>query len=492
MSSNTILRAFLALTLMAAVVAAGLLPGAAGSAKADAASYVPEQVIVRLAAGAEASIEAINTDYGTTIIRELKVAPGTYLLATPAGEDVAVTVTKLRGDLRLAFAEPNYLSGAPEASPRKVGVWGGYEAAPRFDQYALSRLDVSQAQQYSKGAGITVAVIDTGVQLDHPALAANLLSTGYDFIDGDAVPEDVGDGLDDDADTLVDEALGHGSHVAGIVLLVAPEANILPIRALNADGIGEIYGVAMAIEYAVDQGADIINLSLGTDLKTDLLEDVVREATRAGVLVIAAAGNTGSDLPEYPAADPCAIGVTSHDQDRELVSDAASGPWVDLAAPGESIYSAMLGGGYGWWSGTSMAAPFVSGQAALIKAIRPDMTLRQITTLTRMISHDLDSSGEGNPTARAINIGASVQMAFSGRYFSSRLSNIPAECVFAPVTDADVTSAEPTAEPSASPAAPVSDAGASTTPPTTEPTPPPTTEPTTPPTTEPTTPPTTP
>lgn len=444
MSRTKVLRILLALTLLStALVAMGLQPGGARSAHAVAAPHAPDQVVVRVAPDG-GSIEALNADYGTATVRELRVTPGTYLLSTPPGEDVATTLTRMRGDRRLAFVEPNYLSGAPEASPRKIRVWGGASAAPRFEQYAIDRLNIRDAHAKTRGAGITVAVIDTGVQLDHPALAANLLPNGYDFIDGDDDPTDEGDGLDDDGDGQIDEALGHGSHVAGIVLLVAPEASILPIRALNADGVGEVYGVAMAIEYAVANGADVINLSLGTDLETDLLHDVVRAAAQAGVLVVAAAGNSGSAAPEYPAADPCAVGVTAVDHESRLAPDAANGPWVDLAAPGESIYSALEAGGYGWWSGTSMAAPFVSGQAALLAAARPDLSLRQLTSVVVVTSDELDSSGsDGDRRARAIDIGPSIELAATGRYFSGRMSFIQPECVLAVVSPEPATVEEP-------------------------------------------------
>lgn len=447
MSHNRPLRALLAAALLTtAMLAAGFLPGGAPAARAIAAPYSPDEVVARLAPQDGAAIEEVNADYGTATIRELRVTPGTFLLSTPPGEDAAQTIARMRGDRRLAFVEPNYLSGAPEANPRKIRVWGGESSAPRFEQYALDRLGISEAHATTRGAGVTVAVIDTGVQLDHPALAANLLPNGYDFVDGDDDPSDVGDGLDDDEDGQVDEAIGHGSHVAGIVLLVAPEASILPIRALNADGVGEVYGVAMAIEYAVAHGADVINLSLGTELQTDLLTDVVRAAAQAGVLVVAAAGNTSSAAPEYPAADPCAVGVTAVDYEDRLAPQASYGQWVDLAAPGESIYSALEANGYGWWSGTSMAAPFVSGQAALLFAARPDLNVRQLTGVAFVTSGEIDSSGSGRGReARRIDIGQSVSLAATGRYFSSRMSFIAPECVISVVSSGQVaeTGSEP-------------------------------------------------
>lgn len=315
---------------------------------------------------------------------------------------------------RIRGGETGSTKSTLKASPRKIGVWGGYDEAPRFDQYAIDTLGLAEAHTISRGEGITVAIIDTGVQLDHPALAANLLSTGFDFVDGDSVPEDVPDGIDNDGNGQVDEALGHGTHVAGIVLLVAPASRILPIRALDADGTSEIFTVAMAVQYAVDQGADVINLSLGTAVDAGLLHYVIQQAARAGVVVVAAAGNDGTELPQYPAADVCALGVTSIDQDRQLSPQATYGPWVDLAAPGESIYSAMLPNGYGWWSGTSMATPFVSGQAALLSAVRPDAGIREIASIASLTADEIDGMSDGPdqaPHGHAINIARSLTYA---------------------------------------------------------------------------------
>lgn len=428
MTHPKLLRAILAPVLLAAVAfAMGLAPGGARRAHAIAAPHAPDQVVVRLRPGE--SIEALNADYGTTTIRELAVIAGAFLLGTPEGEDAATTIERMRPDTRLAFVEPNYLSGAPEARPRKIQVWGGSDPGPFSKQYALELLDIRAAQHFSRGEGITVAVIDTGVQLDHPALVANLLPDGYDFVDNDNDPSDTPDGLDDDEDELVDEAIGHGTHVAGIVLLVAPDAHILPIRALNADGVGDVYAVAMAIEYAVASGAHIINLSLGTDLQTDLLHDVVQAASRAGVLVVAAAGNGTFDYPQYPAADACAVAVTAVDDDARLAPDAAFGSWIGLAAPGEAIYSALIPSGYGWWSGTSMAAPFVSGQAALLRSLRPDLGLRQLTSLIVASSEEVDNA-PGNLRARLIDVDDSLEYAATGRDISGRYSLVAPECTF--------------------------------------------------------------
>jgi thermitase len=262
----------------------------------------------------------------------------------------------------------------------------------------------------STGSGMVVAVLDTGAQLDHPALASQLVA-GYDFVDDDTVPADEGNGLDDDDDELVDETVGHGTHVAGIVLLVAPESRIMPLRVLNSDGVGSVFQAAEAIIYATDQGAQVLNLSLGTGLQSQVLQEAVDYARAAGVMIVAAAGNLNSTEPQYPAADEGVIAVAALDEQQLKTSFSNYGSWVDLATPGESIYSALPTDGYGWWSGTSMATPFVSGQIALLCSLAPWLTPAQIEgqLLTKALNlDDLNPDYAGQLGAGEPDVAASL------------------------------------------------------------------------------------
>jgi subtilisin family serine protease len=262
--------------------------------------------------------------------------------------------------------------------------------------------------------------VDTGVQLGHPALAAYITQVQADFVDGDGIANDEPNGLDDDRDRQVDESTGHGTHVAGIARLVAPDARIMPVRVLNSDGMGNAFTVAEGILFAVEHGADVINLSLGTTRESDLLEDVIEEAAEEGILVIAAAGNLGSSQEVYPAADECALAITSVGQTGALSRFASYGTWVDLAAPGESIYSTFPVDGYAWWSGTSMAAPFAAGQAALLLGYEPDLELEDVADLMGGTAHALDSGGSRHTKRSVIGGGkidilASLEALASGR-----------------------------------------------------------------------------
>jgi subtilisin family serine protease len=250
------------------------------------------------------------------------------------------------------------------------------------------------AWRQTTGADVTVAVVDSGVDLTHPDLAPNLWTNageipgngvdddgngyvddvhGYDFVAGDGTPQDEN---------------GHGTHVAGILGArggngiggsgVAWRVRLMPIRVLDADARGTTTAVAQGIRYAVDNGARIVNLSLAGPAGTPDLEDAVRYAQDHGVLIVVAAGNDGADLtsaPAYPASytEPNVIGVAATTEAGNLSTVSDYGPGADLAAPGEQILSTALGGGYEWRTGTSMAAPHVAGALVLLAAARPDL-----------------------------------------------------------------------------------------------------------------------
>jgi len=336
-------------------------------------SHVSGQVIAHLKP--ETDVAGIHNDYNALTLGRL--LDRVYLLSLQPGTNEQDTADNMRNDARIEYAEPNLLSEAPEADGYEIGAWAGYDPAPGLDQYANEHLDLPLARELSTGSSVVVAILDTGVQLDHPALAPHLVA-GYDFIDDDTVPTDEGNGLDDDDDELIDEAVGHGTHVAGIVRLVAPESQIMPLRVLNSDGVGSVFDVAEAMIYATDQGAQVLNLSLGTSLQSGVLQEAADYARSAGVMIVAAAGNLNSTEPQYPAADEGVIAVAAVDEQRLKTSFSNYGSWVDLSAPGESIYSNFPVDGYGWWSGTSMATPFVSGQIALLRSLAPSLTLVQM------------------------------------------------------------------------------------------------------------------
>lgn len=371
---------------------------------------------------AGSTIDEVNHDHGTSTLEEVSPDAGVYVVHTSPGEDVVTESIELEDDQRVRYAEPNLIGELPEANASQIKGWGGFDPGPLKTQYAPSLVGLDQAHQLSRGQDTVVAVIDTGVQLDHPDLVNSLTAARYDFVDHTYTPDDVGNNLDDNGNGMVDEGVGHGTHVAGIIHLIAPAAKIMPLRALDSDGNGDLSALIQAINFAVKNGANVINLSLGMPDRSYLLSSAIRSATRQGVVVIAAAGNLGSSLAQYPAADSCALAVASIDSSDTLSVFSNRGIWVDFAAPGESIYSTYPRDGYAWWSGTSMAAPFVAGQVALLHSLAPTRNARDMANLIAATARpidDLNSAFTGMLGAGQIDIGASTAALMSGAVLSA-------------------------------------------------------------------------
>lgn len=237
-------------------------------------------------------------------------------------------------------------------------------------QPAARQLDLAAAQGMTEGAGVRVAVLDTGVDASHPYLAGRVTG-GWDYVDDDADPSEGQGG----------EVYGHGTFVAGLVHLVAPRATIIPMRVLDQTGKGDGYQIAEAVRDAVALGARVINLSFGTtnQVESKVLADMIKYARSKGVITVAAAGNDADEVRHWPAAQPEVIGVSALDDSNERLADYSSrGDWVDVAALGTHLISLKPGGGFDVWSGTSMAAPVVSGQLALVIAVAPRQYASQV------------------------------------------------------------------------------------------------------------------
>lgn len=244
-----------------------------------------------------------------------------------------------------------WAGGSFDWMPENTGLW--------------KQINLEQAHISSKNLGnkVIVAVIDTGVDMYHPALKEAMVD-GWDFVDSDKEPFDEGK-LGADAGT------GHGTNVAGIVRQVAPRASILPIRVLDTDGSGSLVHVAQAIYWAYFQGADVINLSLGSTSPTPTVQQAIDFVSNNGnVYVSASTGNTGDKQVTYPAyemhKDQNQVSVTSVDADDLKSGFATFRQVVEISAPGEFVYSPAPGERMAAWSGTSMAAPMVAGSMALL------------------------------------------------------------------------------------------------------------------------------
>ncbi|MEU0107444.1 type VII secretion-associated serine protease mycosin [Streptomyces sp. NPDC006251] len=276
----------------------------------------------------------------------------------------------------------------------------------RAQQWALDAMHTQEAWQTTKGAGVTVAVLDTGVEADHPDLVGNVLP-GKDLVRFGAEPGDRAWARHGTAMAGIIAGHGHGPGNADGVMGIAPEAKILPVRVILEDGdpsrakARSTRGNALAegIRWAADHGADVINLSLGDDSASahpEPSEDqAIQYALKKGVVVVASAGNGGEkgDRISYPAAYPGVIAATAVDRAGTRASFSTRRWYATVSAPGVDVVIADPDHKYyeGW--GTSAAAAFVSGAAALVKAAHPGLTPAQIKKLLEDTARDAPVDG---------------------------------------------------------------------------------------------------
>ncbi len=366
--------------------------------------YLPGQVIVQLKPGFDIATVAPMFGLDPNPIARLELDDDgavvtSYLLRILDTSTVEEKVAQLTADtLRILFAEPHYIHGAPEASRPTWSVGDAYSmvAAGRKTyngQWARTTVRLSEAHQVTRGtttgpnpSPVVVAVLDTGIDMNHPMFAGRLVP-GYDFVDGDNDPSEEGNPLVG--------PFGHGTHVAGIIAMVAPEAKIMPLRVLGINGRGTAFTLAAAVKYALDNGADVVNLSISTQREMKIVGDVFYHeldgpddapaGSTPGAVAVVAAGNTGLALKQYPAGVTDTgrpgrevLAVAASDQGNLLTTFSTRGSWVSVMAPGLRITSPVPYNRYANWSGTSMAAPIVAGEVALVRAVNPSAEPKDI------------------------------------------------------------------------------------------------------------------
>jgi subtilisin family serine protease len=363
-SSKPVLRAFF-LALLAFVVG-----------KAAAAEYEAGLIQVQLNPGH--TISEVNAAYNTVVVDSL---PPLYLLQVPTGQDDDALLVQMETELGDTFfcVEHSWRNETPEGTRQMVVAAVGGTITDYLDQRLAQRLHLAEAHTQATGSGVVVAVLDTGVMTDHEVFGGAILPGGYDFIDNDADPSDLANEVDDDADGLPDEGAGHGTLVAGIIHLVAPDAMILPVRVLDDEGRGSTFTVAKGIRYAVAQGADIINLSLGLTVHSGIIAHELAAARLAAVAMVSAAGNLGVDSVQfYPASDIKVLMVAALDSSDVKAPFSNYHAKVAVSAPGVGIYGPFYDGAYAIGAGTSFATPFVTGECALLWSLEPWLNCDQL------------------------------------------------------------------------------------------------------------------
>ncbi|MDB5100225.1 MAG: peptidase [Cyanobacteria bacterium RYN_339] len=370
------------------------LAGTPVSAQQRQAAYDPGRVVVRFKKAAAATGAAsLASRLG---LRTLGAIPAldAAVLAVPTGKTVTSVLGSLRGAAEVAYAEPDYIVRASGANGPVV------DPAIHIDpdlstQWGLDKVHAPQAWQVTRGsADVVVAVLDTGVDLEHPDLRANLVP-GITYWPEQGAPMDYH---------------GHGTHVAGIIAAklgnteggagVAPGCKIMPIKVMGPKGPeGKVEFVAAGLVWAADHGAKIANMSLGDEGTSTLLRDAVAYALSKDVVIVAASGNfdpekhSTTNTLDYPAGYPGVMAVGATDSDDQLADFSFWGSWLSVVAPGVEIYSTVPGNAYRGEDGTSMASPFVAGVAALVRSRFPRLSGVEVKRRIENTAKDLGNPG---------------------------------------------------------------------------------------------------
>jgi subtilisin family serine protease len=384
-------------TRLAATAACLIVLLSAFSRPVFADNTVPGYIIVRVEPGTD--VQKLANDYHTAITDHTS-GTDLYRFRLPDGtteDDFAAAVGK---DHRVIYAETDHYVLSPEVSGEPFHF--AFDLSPKPATYAnsatyvqvgLGRINPNGRAKLppplATGAGIVVAVLDTGATFGHPDLVGHYLP-GFNAIAPGTPPAEAADGI-------VNYEVGHGTMVAGIIARLAPKAMILPIRVLNGDGSGTMASLVAGVRYAVSHGARVISMSFGSAVKSSALNDALDDAEHAGIVLVAAAGNdNGSDVIP-PTVSRGTIAVAALEADNTKTAFSNYGSFVRVSAPGSNIRSTFVDGGYASWSGTSFAAPFVAAEAALILSVRPTFSAEDVKSTIRNTARSVD---DVNPAYR--------------------------------------------------------------------------------------------
>lgn len=304
------------------------------------------------------------------------LSPNTYLGNLPLGLDAETQAVLMNLDPLVVAASANYSVGYLEGSssfnfdPHSFNFDGSSSDSAigqARNQWAWQRTGLLTVQKASWGQGVKVAVLDTGVDYTHPDLSGKILP-GYDAVGN------LPDGMD---------VQGHGTFVAGVITQIAPAAKIIPVRVLDANGMGTVATITNGLQFAINAGAKVVNLSLSSTYDFKTLHQLIQQARSRGIVVISAAGNDSSDKKYFPAAYSEGTGIGATDTQDYKASFSNYNGYISLSAPGVDIYSNWKGGGYGWGNGTSFSTPMAAAGVAVISSLHPTYNADQLKNVLR-------------------------------------------------------------------------------------------------------------
>jgi subtilisin family serine protease len=302
---------------------------------------------------------------------------GVHAISVPASEAAAV-MRSLTDSGLFTYAEP-------EGYVRALAIPND----PYYSsQWHLGTINAAAAWNITTGStSVPIAMIDSGVDSTHPDIAPKLIP-GWNFVAS--------------SNNTADD-LGHGTATAGTAAAASNNAlgvtgvawlnPIMPLVVIDSTGSGNYSNLASAITYAADHGARIINISLGGTTPSSTLQSAVNYAWNKGAVIFAAAGNSATSSPEYPAACDNVVAVSATEPGDTLASFSDYGSWIDLSAPGDNILTTMNGGGYGSWYGTSFSSPIAAATAALALSINPNLSAQGLVNLMEQNSDDIGPAG---------------------------------------------------------------------------------------------------
>lgn len=438
---------FMALFLVLMVLSSSISAQAAKDVAGADEKYVQGEIVVKVKEG-----KTLGDDYKTKILKAEKIVEGKvknpkaekamkeagldrlYLIKVKDAAETDLLLRQLQSDSAVEYAEPNYIVSTAllPNDPSFSKLWGLNNLGQTGGKVDAD-IDAPEAWEVQTGSKeILVAVIDTGVDYNHPDLLDNMWNNPGE------IP---GDGIDNDGNGYVDDIYGcdfcnkdsnpmddnnHGTHCAGTigavgnngigVVGVNHEVSIVAIKFLGQDGSGSSAGAAAAIAYATSLGVDVMSNSWGGGGYSSAIYDAIVAAENSGIIFVAAAGNSGSDNDvyhfypsDYSIDNIISVAATDHNDNKAYFSNWGKTS-VDIGAPGVNIYSTVLNGGYSSLSGTSMACPHVAGAAGLIKAQYPQSSVVEIKDRILMGSDPVPSMAEITVSGGRLNVANSIQI----------------------------------------------------------------------------------